>query len=653
MGTTGEGTEGAVRAVLEKDEAGLMQDRTETSAAASVMATIFDKLDMGVLQVDGSGRVTYANPLARELTRKGEQEIAGSHLREVFPAPVARRIARELERSLSRGDAVSFEAHHPGPEGFWLSFRCVPHGRDGVIFFEDTTGLRQIQADLARTKQELEQRVQERTRHLGRTSRMLEEQKELLLTIIDNIPVMLIFFDTSGAVRLVNRSFERLAGWTLEEARRMNVIAALFPDPAHRKQVWEFMMRSRTGWKDFDLTTRKGKVLPSSWANVFLSDGSQIAIGIDISERIQMEKELLRLASAIDQADEGVAIFSASWRIEYVDLAFETLSGRKKQDLIGRSIGELTDFFPEGSHRDVAALSEKQGRKWTGRIRRKLPSGEGMELDLAVSPVYGENGKLINHVLLARDVTEETRLQQHLLQIQKMEAIGTLAGGIAQNLKNAFTPILIDTEILMQDTQETDPSYPILEEILSATRQGIDLVKNILIFSRRTAPAKEHIDLVPVFHEAMDFLRASFPSTIVLRRQVEIKKARIWADPTRIKQLLINLGSNAGHSMRGKGGVLRVGLSRRILDEDEVAKTYPDMTAGPYVRITVRDAGEGMDEETLGHIFEPFFTTKDRREGRGLGLPVVQGIVREHHGAITVDSEPGKGTTFTVLLPEA
>jgi signal transduction histidine kinase len=151
----------------------------------------------------------------------------------------------------------------------------------------------------------------------------------------------------------------------------------------------------------------------------------------------------------------------------------------------------------------------------------------------------------------------------------------------------------------------------------------------------------------------MDFLKASFPSTIVLRRQVEIKKARIWADPTRIKQLLINLGSNAGHSMRGKGGVLRVGLSRRILDEDEVAKTYPDMTAGPYVRITVRDAGEGMDEETLGHIFEPFFTTKDRREGRGLGLPVVQGIVREHHGAITVDSEPGKGTTFTVLLPEA
>ncbi|MFY9398577.1 MAG: ATP-binding protein, partial [Desulfomonilia bacterium] len=127
----------------------------------------------------------------------------------------------------------------------------------------------------------------------------------------------------------------------------------------------------------------------------------------------------------------------------------------------------------------------------------------------------------------------------------------------------------------------------------------------------------------------------------------------VHADPTLIKQMIINLGGNAGHSMRRKGGVLRAGLSRKVLDEEDTAGIYPGMSPGPYISITLRDSGEGMDEETLRHIFEPFFTTKDRREGRGLGLPVVQGIVREHNGAITVHSEPGKGTTFTVYLPEA
>ena len=494
-------------------------------------------------------------------------------------------------------------------------------------------------------------RVQERTKHLRRTSRMLEEQKELLLSIIDNIPVMLVFFDSSGAVRLVNRAFERLTGWSMEEARHMNLIAAMFPDPAYRKEVWEFMMRARSGWKDLELTTRSGSVLQSSWANVFLSDGSLIGIGIDISERIQMEKERIRLASAIEQADEGVAIFNTKWEIEYVDQALQTLSGLKKQDLIGRHVQVLSDFFPGDTFRKTQLKLEREGKKWTGRCRRKKESGETVEINLAVSPVYDEKGRLINFILLARDVTDEIRLQQQLLQIQKMEAIGNLAGGIAQNLKNAFTPILIDTEVLMQDIGETDPSYPILDEILQSTYQGIELVKNLLIFSRRTPPSKETIDLVSVFNEAVDFLRASLPSTIEIRRRVEVKTAHAIADPSQIKQMIINLGSNAGHSMRKKGGILEAGLCREVLDEESVARISPDLEPGPYIRITVRDTGKGMDEETLQHIFEPFFTTMEKREGRGLGLPVVRGIVKDHHGAVAVSSEPGKGTAITVFLP--
>ena len=629
-----------------------MQDGTEKSADATGMRELFDRLNMGALQMDASARITYANSFASELLHRPRGEIEGRSFREVFPASVARRFYREMDRAAACNAATSFEASYPAPENVWLSFRCIPSDEGSIVFFEDITELKNAREDLTRTKQELEQRVQERTKNLRRTSRMLEEQKELLVTIIDNIPVMLVFFESSGAVRLVNKAFEQLAGWSLGEARHMNLMAAMFPDPVYRKEVWEFMMKSRPGWKDLDLTTRSGRILQSSWANVFLSDGSQIGIGIDISERIQMEKELIRLASAIEQADEGVVIFNSRWKIVYVDPAFEVLSNMEKQVLIGRSIRDLTDFFPNQSYRETINRAEEEGKKWTGRRKKKKASGEIIEVDLAVSPVYDEQGRIINYILLARDVTDEVRLQHQLLQTQKMEAIGNLAGGIAQNLKNAFTPILIDIEVLMQDVGEQNPSYPVLEEMLQATYQGIDLVRNLLIFGRRTPPAKVPMDLVPTFREALNFLRASLPSTIEIRRVVKVKSARVLADPVQIKQVLINLGSNAGSSMQKTGGVMEVRLSRDDLDAESAMRISPDVAPGRYVRIEVRDTGMGMDEETLKHIFEPFFTTKGKREGRGLGLPVVQGIVKELEGAVTVDSEPGKGTSFTVLLPE-
>lgn len=629
-----------------------MQDGTGKTADTPVMRALFDRLNMGVLQIDASSRITYANPFSSELLHRPREQIEKKLFHDVFPQPVARRFYREMERAAARDAAASFEAICPALDNIWFLFRCVPSAEGSTVFFEDITELKNAREDLARTRQELEHRVQERTKNLRRTSRMLEEQKELLVTIIDNIPVMLIFYDSSGAVRLVNKAFERLAGWSMGEARRMNLMAAMFPDPVYRKEVWEFMMKSRPEWKDLELTTREGKILQSSWANVFLSDGSQISIGIDISERIKMEKERIRLASAIEQADEGVVIFNHRWRIEYVDSAFEDLSDMGRQELIGRSISDLTGFFPDETYREIVDRAEKEGKKWTGRLRRKKASGEIIEVDLAVSPVYDEKGRIIDYILLAHDVTDEVRLQRQLLQIQKMEAIGNLAGGIAQNLKNAFTPILIDIEVLMQDLGEQSPSYPILEEMLRATYQAIDLVRNLLIFSRRTPPAKVPMDMVPTFREAVNFLRASLPSTIEIRRAVEVKSARVLADQAQIKQMLINLGSNAGSSMQKTGGVMEVRLARDILDAESAMKFSPDLVPGRYVRIQVSDTGMGMDEETLKHIFEPFFTTKEMREGRGLGLPVVQGIVKDLGGAITVDSEPGKGTTFTVLLPE-
>jgi signal transduction histidine kinase len=254
-------------------------------------------------------------------------------------------------------------------------------------------------------------------------------------------------------------------------------------------------------------------------------------------------------------------------------------------------------------------------------------------------------------VAIIRDITQEVALQQQLIHAQKMEALGTLAGGIAHDLKNIFTPILLDIEILMQDMGVQDPCYPILDEIHKATRLGVDLVSQILTFSRNAPHEKEPVDLYPVIRQFLSFLRSTMPPMIDINHQLHAKGAVIMADATQIQQVLINLAGNARHAMRKKGGVLTVGFATAALDEKAASEISPGLPPGEYVEIVIKDTGEGMNRGTLQRIFDPFFTTKRPGEGSGMGLSVVHGIVKDHGGAISVWSKPGKGSTFRVLLP--
>lgn len=248
-----------------------------------------------------------------------------------------------------------------------------------------------------------------------------------------------------------------------------------------------------------------------------------------------------------------------------------------------------------------------------------------------------------------RTQEEKERLKAKLAQTQKMEAIGSLAGGIAHDLKNILTPILINTEIALEDLGNHSARQA-LEEALDAAKLGRDLVQQILTFSRQGPKKKVPVNVPKVIRDTLGFLRSTLPSTIDIHDEIEDKCIVAYADPTQIKQVLINLGTNAGHAMRDQGGILEVTESKKILDEDEAARISPELAPGPYIQVEVQDTGQGMDEQTMEHIFEPFFTTK-KGEGTGMGLAVVHGIVKEHQGAITVRSRPGEGSLFTVLLP--
>ncbi|RPJ01679.1 MAG: response regulator, partial [Candidatus Aminicenantes bacterium] len=237
-----------------------------------------------------------------------------------------------------------------------------------------------------------------------------------------------------------------------------------------------------------------------------------------------------------------------------------------------------------------------------------------------------------------------------LWQWQKMEALGTLAGGIAHDFNSILLPIQINAELMLAAEKEGSPAARRLAQILEAAGRGRDMVGQILAFARQKDQDRRPVDIASVVRDTMKLLRISMPKTITISERIDIESAYAMADPTQIGQILMNLGSNSAYAMRDLCGTFEVGLSEVALDAEEASR-FIGLKPGPYLRLRVSDSGSGMPPEVINRIFEPFFTTKKAGEGSGLGLSVVDGIVKSHGGAISVSSAVGEGTDITILLP--
>jgi len=306
---------------------------------------------------------------------------------------------------------------------------------------------------------------------------------------------------------------------------------------------------------------------------------------------------------------------------------------------------------------DQAALVAKaweeisSGNVWSGSMIQRLPGGVERMLEQTIAPVRDDRGEVIGFVAIGRDVTRERILEERLRQAQKMEAIGTLAGGIAHDFNNILAAIIGYTELCCaRKDLDGDLRYN-LEQVLKASNRAADLVRQILAFSRKSMQEQRPVELNRVLRDTVQMLRASIPKTIDLKLELPQERVMIMADEGRIQQVLMNLCINAAQAIGDRHGQITVLLGTRELSEEDIS-LYPELRPGQFACLTVQDNGPGMSVEILAHIFEPFFTTKPVDKGTGMGLAVVDGIVKSHGGTIRVTSSPGEGATFEVFIPQ-
>jgi len=302
----------------------------------------------------------------------------------------------------------------------------------------------------------------------------------------------------------------------------------------------------------------------------------------------------------------------------------------------------LKQILEKGSHQGVTVFCSKSGRKVYMEYRSVL-----------VRPEDGD--PFISGI--GRDVTEKILserkikgLQEQILQSKKMEAIGTLAGGIAHDFNNILGIILGNAELALESVQEWSPVKHHLEEVQTASLRARDVVKQLLSFSRKIEQKRKPLKLSPLIKESLKLLRASIPSNIAMTAQIEENVDPVLADPAQMHQVLINLCTNASHSMEDTGGTLTLGLGNHVVDA-QMPTGSVSLTPGRYVKLRVSDTGSGIEAKYLDRIFDPYFTTKEVGKGTGLGLSVVHGIVKNHEGSIAVESTLGEGTAFSIYLP--
>ncbi len=483
-----------------------------------------------------------------------------------------------------------------------------------------------------------------------------ESHRALQAMVLDQIQDRVVITDMNGIITYLNKAATLVLGGD-REAIIGKTTDVFGDDPDRGSTQQEILSRTLSDgtWRGevVNITGDGCRVVVDCRTTV-IKDEEDNAVALcgvatDITEKIQHESELRQLALAIGQAAEAIMITGTDGTIQYVNPAFETVSGYTREEVEGKNPRLLKSGMHDPEFYRDLWQTITGNKTWQGRIINRKKDNSLFTQEGTVSPVMDDGGRVINFVSVMRDITEDLKLEDRLSKAQRLEAIGTLAGGIAHDFNNILFPMVGLSEILQQDLPEESPMQEIVEEILKAGLRARDLVKQILAFSRENKAEKSVIRVQNIAKEVLKLVKASLPSTIRVKQWIKSDCPVIMADPTQIHQILMNLITNAFHAMEPEGGTLGISLKEAHMDTMTAKKI--GVEPGEHVCLEISDTGCGIEEDVMERIFDPYFTTKPEGKGTGLGLSVIHGIVKSCNGGIRVDSKPGIGTTFQVYLP--
>jgi two-component system, cell cycle sensor histidine kinase and response regulator CckA len=367
-------------------------------------------------------------------------------------------------------------------------------------------------------------------------------------------------------------------------------------------------------------------------------------------ERASAEESVRKLSRAIEQSVDTVLITDREGVIEYVNLAFEALSGYSREEVLGKTprilkSGEQPPEVYQELWKTILA-----GNTYRKMLVNRKKNGELYYVEENISPMRDAAGAITHFISSGRDLTDRLRIEAQLLQAQKMDAIGRLAGGVAHDFNNLLTIIMSYSELAKDEVTRGSSLERKLQEILSAARRAAQLTRQLLAFGRKQSQALRVLQLNNVIAEATQTLPRLIGEDIELTVSPGSGLGRVKADPVQIEQMLMDLAAYSRDAMP-QGGSLKIETSDVYLDDQYIHRKHAIIPTGHYALITVTDTGVGISPEHLTHIFEPFYTTEPSGQGTGLGLATVYGIVKQNHGFIWAYSELGKGTVFRIYLP--